>query len=174
MQDWPSGAWETVTIAISDEALVHLAANDDDSLQDVPTPFWADLPFANISSCITPDILHQLHKGVFRDHLVSWTTAGYEAEVDARFARIPRYPGLRAFARGISKISQWTGSEYRQMEKVFLALLCGLHDEDPRFIAATRAVLDFIYLAQFPIHSTSTATLMDDALRRFYACKDVF
>ncbi|KZV63194.1 hypothetical protein PENSPDRAFT_590307 [Peniophora sp. CONT] len=156
------------------ETLAHLAAGDDEDLNDIPSPFWADLPFANIFSCITPDILHQLHKGVFKDHLVYWTTLGREADIDDRFSRVPPYPGLRVFARGISKISQWTGNEYRQMEKVFLCLLCGVYDEDPRFISAARAVLDFIYLAHFPVQTTSTLALLQDALERFHASKDVF
>jgi len=35
-------------------------------------PFTQDFPCANIYEMISPDMLHQLIKGIFKDHLVTW------------------------------------------------------------------------------------------------------
>lgn len=37
--------------------------------------FTEDFPRADIHELITPDILHQLIKGAFKDHIVTWIEA---------------------------------------------------------------------------------------------------
>ena len=39
---------------------------------DVLQPFTHDFPCANIHKLISSDILHQLIRGTFKDHLVMW------------------------------------------------------------------------------------------------------
>ena len=52
-------------------------------------PFWKDLPYANIHSAITPNVLHQLYQGVFK-HLVNWCTRIVgAAELDRRIRCLP-------------------------------------------------------------------------------------
>ncbi|KZV76152.1 hypothetical protein PENSPDRAFT_598761 [Peniophora sp. CONT] len=158
----------------TDETLAGLAQTPrPDDLRNVPEPFWAHLPLVNVFGCITPDILHQLHKGVFKDHLFTWTSKDVEREIDDRFARVPPYPGLRVFQKGLTSISQWTGNEYRQMEKVLIAVLCGMHD-DLRVIRAARAILDFIYHAQYPSHTSTSIEVLQLALEAFHDNKEIF
>ncbi|KAG8909475.1 hypothetical protein FRC00_010035, partial [Tulasnella sp. 408] len=143
-------------------------------LRDIPEPFWKELPLVNIYRCMTPDMLHQLHKGVFKDHLFKWCTSRKKEEVDARFTRLPPFNGLKHFSKDISTISQFTGNEHREMEKVFIGVMINLHDEDPDIVVAARSLLDFIYLAHYPSHSTSTLQQMKEAIDSFNASKDVF
>ncbi|KAF8810314.1 hypothetical protein BYT27DRAFT_7209578 [Phlegmacium glaucopus] len=149
-------------------------------LKPVIEPFWKDLPYAHVYRSITPDILHQLYQGVMK-HLIAWITDIYgAAEIDARCRRLPPNHNIHLFLKGISSLSRVTGQEHSQICQFILALILDIPiANQPRptshmLVRAVRAMLDFLYLAQYPIHTTDTIDAMNNALTRFHDNKDVF
>ncbi|KAJ7052173.1 hypothetical protein C8F01DRAFT_998440 [Mycena amicta] len=142
-------------------------------------PFWKHLPHCNIYRCFQCDLLHQLHKGAFNDHTVPWATDSFggsdnenNAEIDKRFQAMPSHPSLRNFRQGISLVSQWTGNEYKNMEKVFLGVINGIGE--PRVLLAVRGILDFIYYAHFETHTDKSLQRLTAAWLMFHDNKKVF
>jgi hypothetical protein len=147
-------------------------------IKPVIEPFWKHLPYSNVYQSITPDILHQLYQGVFK-HLVSWVISVFgAAEIDARCRRLPPNHNIRLFMNGISSLSRVTGQEHNQMSRILLGLIIDIplpdYRSSARLVSVVCAILDFIYLAQYPIHTTVTLASLQDALLRFHANKSIF
>ncbi|KAI5890978.1 uncharacterized protein SCHCODRAFT_02580106 [Schizophyllum commune H4-8] len=147
-------------------------------------PFWEHLPHTNIFSCMTPDLLHQVHKGVFKEHVAKWSTLAIgiprsdmdehaqRREMDARYLTMPLHHDLRHFDKGISGTTQWTGKEQKHMEKVFLGALDG--GVDVEVVRAVRGVLDFIYYGHFERHTDESLAEIEAACAMFHDHKQIF
>ena len=147
-------------------------------IKPIVNPFWKDLPYAHVFRSITPDVLHQIYQGIVK-HLVSWITTVVGAdEVDARCRRLPPNHNVRLFMKGISTLSRVTGQEHNQMCRVLLPLVADVRlpqgFSTRRLVRAVRALMDFAFLAQYPVHTNGTLELLEDALSRFHENKSIF
>lgn len=68
---------------------------------------WEDLLYCNIYTAITSNLLYQIHKGIFKDHLVEWEkNIVSKTELDQCFKAVPHTPGLKHFTYRISTVKQ--------------------------------------------------------------------
>ncbi|KAG1870011.1 hypothetical protein F4604DRAFT_1881348 [Suillus subluteus] len=137
-------------------------------LSGVHLPFWRNWRHSNPASFLTPEILHALHKFFF-DHVLKWIKQIMGHELDVRFKSHHKRTGVRHFSGGVSHVNQMTGREHRDIQRTIVLTLWGM--ASPGFIRAVRAMIDFIYLAQNPLHTESSIVSMTQALRDFHCNK---
>ncbi|KAG9077039.1 hypothetical protein FS749_011127 [Ceratobasidium sp. UAMH 11750] len=133
-------------------------------------PFWAHLPHVEFAGCVTPDLLHQLHKGMFKSHLVKWVLRVLgEKTVDKRMAAMTQASGMRHFNKGISTVEKWTGRESKEMAMQFLPVVAETMTDD--LIRLTRAMLDHMYQAHTARMTEDELEEMEGAWREFHQLK---
>ena len=147
-------------------------------IKPVVNPFWESLPYVHIFRSITPDILHQLYQGVIK-HVVSWVCDAFgSAEIDARCRRLPPNHNVRIFSKGITSLSRVSGKEHADMCRILLGLIVDMRTlrgtSAIRLVRAVRAVLDFLYIAQFPSQTDETLALLTECLSTFHDNKGIF
>src|ERR1700742_724982 len=124
-------------------------------------PFWMGMPFVDVDTLFTPDILHQLHKGMFQTHLLTWVRCLMsDEEFDLHLKMMPNYSGIRHFGKGILHISQMMGKEEKELEKVLMVIIAGHPKIPPAASIAASGLMNFIYLARYPQHHNDSLKCM--------------
>ncbi|KAG9079690.1 hypothetical protein FS749_008310 [Ceratobasidium sp. UAMH 11750] len=133
-------------------------------------PWWGDIPEVNLATCFTPDLLHQLHQGVFKTHLLRWIRhlVG-DKKLDERLAAMPRAAGLRHFDRGVTGVQQWTGRESKEMAAQILPVVAGTLSAE--LTEMVRSLIDFMFRAQAPTMTDTDIAAMERDLARFHELK---
>ncbi|KAJ7466406.1 hypothetical protein FB451DRAFT_1340593 [Mycena latifolia] len=146
-------------------------------------PFTRDFPRADIHEMLSSDLLHQVIKGSFKDHLVTWvgeylylehSKAEADAildEIDRRIAATPAFPCLRRFKQG-RRFKQWTGDDSKALMKVYLPAIKGLVPDG--VVEAISTFLDFCYLVRRADFDEQTLDSIDDAVRQFHVKRVIF
>ncbi|KAI0043845.1 hypothetical protein FA95DRAFT_1497959 [Auriscalpium vulgare] len=163
---------------LDDGIPAYLAACEGAGIKPVVHPFWQDLPHSDIFHAVTPDVLHQLYQGMVK-HLLSWLTDSFGSEeIDARCSRLPPNHSVRIFKNGLSVLSRVSGQEHKDICRILLGLVVDLNPVGgipaAHVVRAVRALLDFVYLAQYPSHSDATLKYLEKALKAFHMNKFIF
>ncbi|THH14772.1 hypothetical protein EW146_g5607 [Bondarzewia mesenterica] len=165
-------------------------------------PFTANFPRADIHQLITFDILHQVIKGTFKDHLVAWVgqylavvhsaadAAAIMADIDRRklhFLILCTISDIQCLRYSIAAVpsfpglrhfpegrgfKQWTGDDLKVLMKVYLPAIVG--HVPPEMVRAMSAFMEFCYLVRHAVINEATLDAIDDMLARFHASRVIF
>ncbi|KAF9061853.1 hypothetical protein BDP27DRAFT_1484790 [Rhodocollybia butyracea] len=156
---------------------------DNYGIDDDVTPFMANFPRADIHKMLSPDLLHQIIKGCFKDMLVEWA---YEYlvimhgeteadkimdDIDRRIALVPSFPGLRRFPHG-RRFKQWTGDDSKALMKVYLPAVAEYLPEE--MMKCLSSFLNFCYLVRRSDIDENLLNEIHTALNEFHHHHEAF
>ncbi|KAJ6617373.1 hypothetical protein B0H10DRAFT_2176466 [Mycena sp. CBHHK59/15] len=116
-------------------------------------PFTWDFLWADIYELLSPDLLHQVIKGTFKDHLVAWVASILRTSM----AR----PRPRRLWQTSTSTDAMDGDNSKALMKVYLPAIEGM-------LCALSAFLDFCYLVHQNVSDEATLTAIDAALARYH------
>ncbi|KAH9029736.1 hypothetical protein EDB84DRAFT_1562744 [Lactarius hengduanensis] len=146
-------------------------------------PFTHSFPRADIHELIAPDLLHQVIKGVFKDHLVAWVgdylhrvyreSRALEiiGDIDRRISTVPPFPGLRRFPEG-RDFTQWTGDDSKALMKVYLGAIAGYLPS--AMVRCISRFMDACYLARRNAISGSGLDRFQESVAQFHELRNIF
>ncbi|KAF8508678.1 hypothetical protein BU17DRAFT_77929 [Hysterangium stoloniferum] len=138
-------------------------------------PFTNNFPHADSNELISPDLLHQVIKGTFKDHLVTWVeeylvlahgrTQANEIldDIDRRIALVAPFSGLRRFPEG---------DDLKALMKVWLPAVEGYVPVE--MIRTICAFLEFCYIVCWDVIDTQSFSALEEALSRFFRYRIIF
>ncbi|KAL6298938.1 hypothetical protein BKA93DRAFT_753777 [Sparassis latifolia] len=156
---------------------------DNYGIDDEINPFTNNFPRADIHEMISSDLLHQIIKGSFKDHLVTWVGEYLVTEhgekhaneimddIDRRIAAAPPFPGLQRFPHG-RHFKQWTGDDSKALMKVYLPAIAEYVPAE--MVQALSAFLDFCYLMRRTDFDEDTLTMVQNCIQRFHCHREIF
>lgn len=134
-------------------------------------PYWRDWKFADPSTFLARDALHEWHK-FFMDHPMTWAKQLMgKNEIDRRYIALQRRVGFRHFKHGFTRLKQHTGREHRDLLRSFIPVISGHRKMTPGVVRGLRGMADFVYMAQYHTHTDKTLVTLGSSLREFYAHK---
>ncbi|KAJ7769648.1 hypothetical protein DFH07DRAFT_866732 [Mycena maculata] len=145
-------------------------------------PFTSHFPRADIHELLSSDLLHQVIKGTFKDHLVSWVNEYLHIEhgekraleiiqdIDRRISAVPEFPGLRRFPDGWD-FSQWMGDDSKALMKIYLGAVGYLPSDMVKCLSAFMVIC---YLLRRNSISADDLVEIQTTLDRFHHYRDIF
>ncbi|KAJ7189371.1 hypothetical protein GGX14DRAFT_538195 [Mycena pura] len=117
-------------------------------------PFTWGFPRADIYELLSPDLLHQVIKGTFKDHLVTWVGEYLE------------------LVHGKSEAAKIMADIDRRIAAVYLPAIEG--HVPPQMVRAFSAFLDFCYLVRRNVINDTTLGRIREALARYHRERVIF
>ena len=68
-------------------------------------------------------------------------------------------------------MTQWTGTEHKEMEKVFIGVMAGAVNQ--RTLTVIWVLIDFIYYSQIQLQTSKTPVALESCLKNFHTHKDI-